>query len=444
MTFVAARCPQCGGDLQLDNEKDTGFCMHCGSKILIKDAINAVRIDNSHMIDTWMQMGDLASEAENLSEAYEYYTKVVEVQPNNWIAIYKKAKAAGWQSTLANLRLKEALVGFGQSYSLAPDREKDDLADQIETEVEKLSCAVIALQSKRFVDWPDDDEVTATMQVLIEVIANLGEYWKENNLEIPDITKLFTKIIQSNVVSAYNSKILIDYYGDDRHPSEYDWREYLNRIHNCWSLLVYINATDENDYEGNIDRYKMMISLHNDAINSCSWDYNITDFGKVWHKQYFLSSNAIQTRRNFISEYKNEIKKLEIAKENKEKEEAKARFVEYWNEHPDEKNELSLQKETLAEKIIQIENNMNIASQSLNSQLETARTNINQLEKEKRSIGLLKMKEKSSMNLQIKEKTDQLKQIEEKITEIQKPFIEEINRYQEEIKKIDQELTRPR
>lgn len=90
MTFVAAKCPQCGGDLQLDPEKETEFCMHCGSKIVVRDAIKAVRIDNSHMVDTWMEMGDSAAESGNNKEAY--YTKVVEAQPNNWRAILKEVK----------------------------------------------------------------------------------------------------------------------------------------------------------------------------------------------------------------------------------------------------------------------------------------------------------------------------------------------------------------
>ena len=30
MTYVAARCPQCGGELQLDNEKEVAMCTDGG------------------------------------------------------------------------------------------------------------------------------------------------------------------------------------------------------------------------------------------------------------------------------------------------------------------------------------------------------------------------------------------------------------------------------
>jgi len=118
MSFVAARCPQCGGELQLDNQKVTGFCMHCGSKIIVEEAIRAVRIDNSHMVDTWMKLGVSAGKAGNLREAYEYFTKVVEVDPENWLAIFYKGKSAGFQSSIANPRINELIHAINEANAL--------------------------------------------------------------------------------------------------------------------------------------------------------------------------------------------------------------------------------------------------------------------------------------------------------------------------------------
>ena len=112
MNFVTAKCPQCDGDLQLDDEKETGFCMHCGSKIVVQDAIRIVRIDNSHMIETWMKMGRSAAESNNYEEAYKYFTKVVEVDLENWNALFLKGQAAGFLSTLSNPRLDELIGGI--------------------------------------------------------------------------------------------------------------------------------------------------------------------------------------------------------------------------------------------------------------------------------------------------------------------------------------------
>ena len=50
----------------------------------------------------------------------KYYTKVVETQPNNWSALFKRGKSAGWQSTLTNIRLVETAIGFAKAIELAP------------------------------------------------------------------------------------------------------------------------------------------------------------------------------------------------------------------------------------------------------------------------------------------------------------------------------------
>ena len=73
----------------------------------VQEIKGTVRVDNSHMVDNWMKMGTSAAQAGNNKEAYEYFTKVIEVDPNNWRAIFEKGKAGAWQSTLGNSRTSE-------------------------------------------------------------------------------------------------------------------------------------------------------------------------------------------------------------------------------------------------------------------------------------------------------------------------------------------------
>lgn len=40
MSLVPAKCPECGGLVEVDNEKRAGFCQHCGEPFVIEDAIN--------------------------------------------------------------------------------------------------------------------------------------------------------------------------------------------------------------------------------------------------------------------------------------------------------------------------------------------------------------------------------------------------------------------
>ena len=140
MTFVAARCPQCGGELQLDNSKEAGFCMHCGSKIIVSDAIRAVKIDNSHMVDRWMKLGFSAAEAGNQEEAYQYFTKVVEVAPDNWEAFFNRGKAAAWQSSVARPRINELYEGIKQSINIL---EGENLTEEDKTHAFNIFATTI-------------------------------------------------------------------------------------------------------------------------------------------------------------------------------------------------------------------------------------------------------------------------------------------------------------
>ncbi len=118
MSFIAAKCPQCGGDLQLDNDKDTAFCMHCGSKIIVQEAIRKVQVDNTHMLEFWMKMANSAANAGNYEESYEYYTKVVENDLNNWKATFLKGIAAGWLSKFSNPRFNEIIQAISDAQKI--------------------------------------------------------------------------------------------------------------------------------------------------------------------------------------------------------------------------------------------------------------------------------------------------------------------------------------
>jgi len=47
MPFVPVKCPSCGGDIQLDNSNEGGFCVYCGSKVLYKDAVQKMELSGS-------------------------------------------------------------------------------------------------------------------------------------------------------------------------------------------------------------------------------------------------------------------------------------------------------------------------------------------------------------------------------------------------------------
>ena len=44
MSLISVKCPSCGADISLDDEKEYGFCSYCGTKIQ-NDAIKKLKIE---------------------------------------------------------------------------------------------------------------------------------------------------------------------------------------------------------------------------------------------------------------------------------------------------------------------------------------------------------------------------------------------------------------
>lgn len=108
MNFVSAKCPQCGGALQVPDDCNSVKCMYCGTDIVVREAINLA----SGNLDNYMELGKSAQDAGNYSESYDYFTKALELDPKNSEAWAGKALSAGWQSNLIKNRLDEMLVCY--------------------------------------------------------------------------------------------------------------------------------------------------------------------------------------------------------------------------------------------------------------------------------------------------------------------------------------------
>ena len=82
MSFEAAKCPNCGGELQLDSTMESGDCVHCGSKIIVRDAIQKMKIEVSGQVslsgistvENDVQVGQLFLANKEWVKAYEVFS----------------------------------------------------------------------------------------------------------------------------------------------------------------------------------------------------------------------------------------------------------------------------------------------------------------------------------------------------------------------------------
>ena len=202
-----------------------------------------------------------------------------------------------------------------------------------------------------------------------------------------------------------------------------------------------ISLCDEDD-EDDIQRYENLIFINKAAIESCAWDYDINDWGKSWYKEWMLSDEAINVRRELIRDYEAKIKTIKNAKEQKEKEAAQNRFDAYWVEHADEKANLEIEKATIEEQISALQVEINNIPGS--AEKENIQGRINTLTAEKSSLGLFKGKEKKAVQEKIDATNLELKKVIDRMDVAKEEIEKKIDLLQRRINEINSELTKAR
>lgn len=100
MPFVNAKCPNCGGSLQVDNSKRAGICPFCKEAYTVEDAINnyvtnyntnvehlhadVVNINDEKSVDSRLHAADTFMSLGDYSSAYKVYDEVTKNHPYNY------------------------------------------------------------------------------------------------------------------------------------------------------------------------------------------------------------------------------------------------------------------------------------------------------------------------------------------------------------------------
>jgi len=95
----------------------------------------------------------------NSEEALGYFNRVLELDPSISEAWLGKGKAAGWQSSLANIRLNEALVAFGHAIATASESSKPTVVTDAAEEINKLVSTLYGMARKQLEQFPSVEGV---------------------------------------------------------------------------------------------------------------------------------------------------------------------------------------------------------------------------------------------------------------------------------------------
>ena len=188
--MAALVCDLCGGKLVM-GAGGIAVCDSCGMehsadrmKEKVQEIKGTVRVDNTHMVTTYLEMTATALEAGNNEEAENYANKVIEIDPRSAKAWLYKGKAAGWQTTGRNNRYPESIVNWINAYSFASETEKAEIVDSIQNEAMNISAAILQMECNSFVNYRSDDNKDDVTNALDMIEKQLGLLKEKTEIDV--------------------------------------------------------------------------------------------------------------------------------------------------------------------------------------------------------------------------------------------------------------------
>jgi len=151
MPLVAAKCTQCGSALQVDDSKEAGICIHCGTAFITEKAVNNYNITHNYntthntnttqnitkiyqgnvvmggeadkCFDELMAEGQKLLELDRQKQASKVFEKATFLEPKNWQAWFGYAKAGGEWTKIDGNDDYDDIPAFEKAFKLAPDNK---------------------------------------------------------------------------------------------------------------------------------------------------------------------------------------------------------------------------------------------------------------------------------------------------------------------------------
>ena len=443
-------CEMCGST-DLIKSEGVFVCQSCGLKYTIEEARKlmiegtvSVTVDNSNMVEQWTNMAENAINSRNYAEAYQYYTKIVEEQPNNWKAIWGKGKSAAWQSTLANTRSAELYQAVNKVIEII----NEELAIEEQADIRKELCLELVDFNNAITNLYEED--------IPKDLEDMYPSWDEK-LYIPSHKTMLENVLKRHVINAKKLK----------------------------EALTLIEDYQEQFSEEILEVKKMACENIRRAFRdfSCYHDYS----SDSWHEYVSLSEDTIdeflgESYRLFYAEYLYDIRQVEpsfakephllprVMYEGKENVEFwdkmynihadyvhKVALIEYWSKHPEEKEALEDKIAEVKQKLSPLKTKQNTLNNQKNiinakkgsrlpaeNTLDSIKNKIKTLMTEFNSLGIFSGKRKKAIqseldNLNI-EKANAEKQLKIEQEQREKEIREQIAKIDEEIMPINREI----
>lgn len=144
MGLITLSCPNCNGELKLEDNKNQWFCQYCGSKVVLEEQKIEIKgnvtLDSVSAAKNLIDRGYLFVEDGDFRNAYRYFEKALDLDAKAWKAYIGKLLCDVEVKSIEELKKNKILLtdyeNFNKAVRFAPEKEKEYL-ESIRAEVEE-------------------------------------------------------------------------------------------------------------------------------------------------------------------------------------------------------------------------------------------------------------------------------------------------------------------
>ena len=175
-------CELCGSSEFTKNSEGFFVCDFCRTKYTPEQAQKmvvegSVTVDRSSEATRLIVLAEESLKHQNPSEAYDYASRALEINPESGPAWLCKGRAAGWSSTIQNFRLEEVIGAFFNAEKFTPEESRQALREECALEMNKIASAVYTLSRNHAIEFATVDGVWVQH---ISRCNSIFELWDES------------------------------------------------------------------------------------------------------------------------------------------------------------------------------------------------------------------------------------------------------------------------
>lgn len=258
MKIVAAKCPSCGSNLKVDENRESTICEYCKSTIIVDRAVNKYKlessgdftIENLPKIESYLRIAERSFNSEGYEEAYRLYKEVLTIDPTNSLALLRYAICKSllnnyidYKLDYLNKTIKEVIN------SIKEDENKEVLEGYIKEScnaIDKSFAEVRKYINYNIVNASELMEIQSKLISIVTCYETLLEYTVDNKKyiiqKIVPVLDVLIKDKDYKTGTAIDGGIFTDTY--KLSPIE---KNILNNKLNYYNNILFPNSQYEND-----------------------------------------------------------------------------------------------------------------------------------------------------------------------------------------------------